>query len=209
VAALRGQVTLEFILLFGFFILLFLGVSFPMARDAYQGGYHLSATLEARSNLDALVSAMEAVQSQYPNASRTLSLTFSRPWRIETDTSTDGAAESSRLPGEFQNQEVVILYYRWENAEELPEGIHWNRTDSDGAWAALIETTDYVPESQWTPPLSGLVTAGDANAENTYFVNGTWTIQIAWDRSTLDDSSVFEQPDPDQKHLIFHLDRGS
>lgn len=125
----RGQVTIEFIIIFGFFILILVGASMTTALKSARASTDLDAVLEARENLNRIVSAVETVNALGPGAAQSITITSSlRSWEVNTNPPNDGTNPASKRP---------VLSYEigaWDSEEKVPSQLY--RIHS--GWGALV-----------------------------------------------------------------------
>ncbi len=70
----NGQITVEAILIIGFFIALFMAISMPVALQVVDSGKDTSAILEMRTNTDMILSAIKLVRAGGPGSVRTVKI---------------------------------------------------------------------------------------------------------------------------------------
>lgn len=81
----NAQITIETILIIGFFLLILVGITIPMGFKASDASRDASRVLEMRNNLDKITTAIKAVQALGPGAVRTVGITSnSRSWALAT-----------------------------------------------------------------------------------------------------------------------------
>ncbi|WP_456475172.1 hypothetical protein [Candidatus Pyrohabitans sp.] len=79
----NAQITLETILIIGFFLLILVGITIPMSFKASDASRDASRVLEVRNNLDKITTAIKVVQVLGPGAVRTVRITSnSRSWAL-------------------------------------------------------------------------------------------------------------------------------
>lgn len=95
----RGQLTIEGILLMGFFILIFVGITFPAALRVSSSSEDIALILEAQSNLDRISSAVEAVAAGQKGTVRTVTIVSNMArWELNTNAPTDGINPTPKRP---------------------------------------------------------------------------------------------------------------
>ena len=103
----KGQVTIEGVLILGFFILIFVGVTFPAGVRMVSSSNDIAAITEARSNLDRISSAVELVAAGQGGTVRTVTIVSNLDnWEINTNAPTDGTNPTSKRP--VLNYEISI-----------------------------------------------------------------------------------------------------
>lgn len=79
----KGQITIEGILIFGFFILVFLGITFPAMLEAYRSTYDSAKVMEGERNLHTIVDAVKFVMATGPGTRKTCEIISNWDWKIE------------------------------------------------------------------------------------------------------------------------------
>ncbi len=74
----KAQVTIEYIVIIGIFIVLFAGVTLPMAFKASSASRDVELVVEMKDNLNKISSAIEIVNAQGYGSVRTVEITSSR-----------------------------------------------------------------------------------------------------------------------------------
>jgi hypothetical protein len=81
----RGQLTLEGILIMGFFIIIFLGISFPAMLQVHQASNDAVIVLEGRTNLDKISSSIMITRANGPGSVRIVTVkSSSLNWSISS-----------------------------------------------------------------------------------------------------------------------------
>lgn len=81
----KGQITIEGILIFGFFILIFVGISFPAMLKVYRASNDAAVVLEGRGNLNTVVSAVKVARTGGTGSVKTVTLkSASKNWKISS-----------------------------------------------------------------------------------------------------------------------------
>ncbi len=128
----RGQVTIEGILLMGFFILIFLGISFPSALRVSSSSNDVAAIMEAQNNLNKISSAVEAVVAGQKGTVRTVTIVSNiEKWEINTYAPTDGINPTSKRP--VLNYEIGI----WGSDEDVPGQLYRIHSGANASWGAV------------------------------------------------------------------------
>ncbi len=107
----EAQITIETVILIGFFLLVLVGVTITLNFNVSSAGRDASRALEMRSNLDAIVSAIEAVQALGPGAERTF-------W-IVSNQKTWGIV-AGEIPG-YTQKGSLSYWVRWESRHGVPD----------------------------------------------------------------------------------------
>ena len=94
-----AQVTIEGILIMGFFILIFVGITFPSGARMALSSNDVAAITEARGNLDKILSALEMAAAGQKGTVRTVTIVSNLDnWEINTNAPTDGTNPTSKRP---------------------------------------------------------------------------------------------------------------
>ncbi|MFQ6137302.1 MAG: hypothetical protein ACE5PM_09010 [Candidatus Hydrothermarchaeales archaeon] len=152
----KGQITLEAILIIGLFILIFVGISMPMAFRAYDSTTDTSSILEAQDNLDAVVGTIEMVVAGGPGSVRTITVRSTiANWGI--------AAYDADNP----NGDTLTYWLRWSSADAVPSEVITNT--GNNTWGGIsVASIDGV--SGGGTPSEFLFQADDGV--------GTWKIKV-------------------------------
>jgi uncharacterized protein (UPF0333 family) len=101
----RGQITIEAILIFGMFILLFVGVTFPHMLTVYRHSNDASAVLEGKNNLNAIANAIILVRNGGPGTVKTVPITSSiKNWGLRA----------------YESGHTLVYAIEWGNADKVP-----------------------------------------------------------------------------------------
>jgi uncharacterized protein (UPF0333 family) len=130
----KGQVTIEGILILGFFILIFVGITFPSALRISGYSNEVVSILEAQNNLDKISGAVEMVAAGQKGTVRTVTIVSNiNNWEINTNAPTDGTNPTSQRP--VLNYEMGI----WES-DDVPGQLYRIRysSDTNSGWGAVV-----------------------------------------------------------------------
>jgi uncharacterized protein (UPF0333 family) len=128
----KGQVTIEGVLILGFFILIFVGVTFPAGVRMVSSSNDVATITEARSNLDKISSAVELVAAGQRGTVRTVTINSNLAnWEINTNAPTDGSNPTSKRP--VLNYEVSI----WDSINNVPGQLYRIRTSGNSSFGAV------------------------------------------------------------------------
>lgn len=158
----RGQVTIEGILILGFFILIFVGITFPAALRVSSSSNDIAVIMEAQNNLNKISSAVEMVAAGQKGTVRTVTIVSNiNNWEINTNAPTDGTNPTSQRP--VLNYEISI----WESGN-VPGQLYRIRS----GWGAV--TVLEIPGVS-TGNSSGL---GIRSCAHTGDGKGSWDVRI-------------------------------
>jgi hypothetical protein len=131
----KGQVTIEGILILGFFILIFVGITFPSALRISGYSNEVVSILEAQNNLDKISGAVEMVAAAQRGTVRTVTITSNiNNWEINTNAPTDGTNPTPKRP--ILNYEIGI----WKSDDGVPGQLYRIRysSDTNSGWGAVV-----------------------------------------------------------------------
>ncbi len=149
----RAQITLEFIVIIGIFMIIFTGVTLPMAFKVSSASRDNAIVLEMKSNLNNIASAVEVVGAQGYGSTRTVEITSDmNNWGI------------SAYP-DYLNR-TLVYYVNFSSNSGIPTEIKTDVTDI-GALGTYIEG---VEENNGTLANSFYYFNGNGN--------GTWKVRI-------------------------------
>ena len=103
----EAQITIETVILIGFFLLVLVGVTITLNFNVSSAGRDASRALEMRSNLDAIVSAIEAVQALGPGAERTF-------WIVSNQ-------KTWGIVAGYPQEDSISYWVRWESRHGVPD----------------------------------------------------------------------------------------
>lgn len=159
----RGQVSIEAILLIGFFVLIFVSITFPAALKVSSASNDVAAVMEAQSNLNKVSSAVEAVAVGQRGTVRTITIVSNiANWEINTNALTDGTYT-------ILNYEIGI----WNSTADVPPQLYRIRSGGDGTgWGAVTVLTK--------TGISTGSSAGLGQRKCSHLGNGkgTWTVRV-------------------------------
>lgn len=79
----KAQVTLEYLIVLGLFIVIFAGITLPMAFKSASASRDIDVVMEMKQNLDKIASAIELTAAQGYGSVKTVEITSSRKsWRL-------------------------------------------------------------------------------------------------------------------------------
>ncbi|MBU2559534.1 hypothetical protein KKA03_01410 [archaeon] len=129
----KGQVTIEGVLILGFFILIFVGVTFPSGIRMVSYSNEITAITEAQNNLNIISSTLELVASGQRGTVRTVAITSNLAnWEINTNAPTDGINPTSKKP--VLNYEVSI----WDSNDDVPGQLYRIRSSGNSSFGAVV-----------------------------------------------------------------------
>lgn len=164
----RGQVSIEAILLIGFFVLIFVSITFPAALKVSSASNDVAAVMEAQSNLNKVSSAVEAVAVGQRGTVRTITIVSNiANWEINTNAPTDGINPTPNRP--ILNYAVGI----WNSTADVPPQLYRIRSGGDGTgWGAVTVLTK--------TGISTGSSAGLGQRKCSHLANGkgTWTVRV-------------------------------
>jgi uncharacterized protein (UPF0333 family) len=133
----KGQVTIEGILILGFFILIFVGITFPAALRVAGSSNDIAVIMEAQNNLNKISSAVEMVAAGQKGTVRTVTIVSNiNNWEINTNAPTDGGVINPTSKRPILNYEIGI----WESDDEVPGQLYRIRysSDTNSGWGAVV-----------------------------------------------------------------------
>jgi len=140
----RGQITIEGILLMGFFILIFIGVSFPAAIKVYRASNEASIILEARANLDKIANTIVTVRAGGPGSIKTVTVkSSSSNWSL------------SAYDDDNPNGDVLTYWTQWSSASDVPTELIRN-----GVYGGIGKNSIEGISTTGTKSSTGLLEAG-------------------------------------------------
>lgn len=111
----NAQVTIEGLLIVGFFILIFIGISLPAGLKVASSSNDVAAVTEAQNNLNRISSAVEMVAAGQKGTVRTVAIVSNLDnWQLNTNAPTDGINPTSKRP--VLNYEISI----WDSDADVP-----------------------------------------------------------------------------------------
>ena len=131
----KGQVTIEGILILGFFILIFVGITFPAALRVSSSSNDVAVIMEAQNNLNKISSAVEMVAAGQKGTVRTVTIVSNiNNWEINTNAPNGSINPSPKRP--ILNYEIGI----WESDDEVPGQLYRIRysSDTNSGWGAVV-----------------------------------------------------------------------
>ncbi|MEE8400900.1 MAG: hypothetical protein V3R86_01945 [Candidatus Hydrothermarchaeaceae archaeon] len=176
----RGQLTIEGILLMGFFILIFVGITFPAALRVSSSSEDIASILEAQSNLDRISSAVEAVAAGQKGTVRTVTIVSNMgSWELNTNAPTDGINPTPKRP--ILNYEIGI----WGSVGDVPGQLYRIRP----GWGAITVLD--------IPGVSNGESASldERTCSHSFDGEGTWDIRIENAANTSAPYIVFDPSD--------------
>jgi uncharacterized protein (UPF0333 family) len=124
----NAQVTIEGVLILGFFILVFVGITFPAALRVSSSSNDVAAITEAQNNLNKISSAVEMVAAGQKGTVRTVTIVSNiANWEVNTNAPTDGTNPTSKRP--VLNYEISI----WDSDDDIPAQLYRIRS----GWGAV------------------------------------------------------------------------
>jgi len=177
----RGQVTIEGILLMGFFILIFVGISFPAALKVSSSSNDIAAVTEAQNNLNKISSAVEAVAAGQKGTVRTVTIVSNiKNWEINTNAPTDGINPTPKRP--ILNYEISI----WDTNDDVPGQLY--RIHSGWGAVTVLDISGVSTGESEVPGQRSCSHQGDGK--------GTWDVRIENAASTSAPYIVFDTATP-------------
>ena len=129
----KGQVTIEGILILGFFILIFVGVTFPAGIRTANSANDVAAVTEAQNNLNKISSAVGLVAAGQKGTVRTITITSNiDSWEINTNAPMDGINPTSKRP--ILNYEISI----WNSNDDVPGQLYRIHASGNSSWGAVV-----------------------------------------------------------------------
>ncbi len=180
----RGQVTIEGVLILGFFILIFVGITFPSAVRVSGYSNEISAITEAQSNLNKISSAVELVAAGQKGTVRTVTIVSNiDSWGINTNAPTDGINPTSKRP--ILNYEIGI----WSSTDDVPRQLYRIRTSGNSSWGAVtVLEMSGVSNGESASP-------GQRSCSHATNGMGTWDVRIENAASSSAQYIVFDTDD--------------
>ena len=115
----NGQVSIEAVLILGFFILILVGVTYPAAIRSAVWSNDIAVVTEAQGNLDKMSGALEFVAAGQKGTVRTVTITSNIVnWKINTNAPMDGTNPTPRRP--ILNYEISI----WDTDSQVPAQLY-------------------------------------------------------------------------------------
>jgi|Deesub1362A_J573_1020465.scaffolds.fasta_scaffold00350_39 uncharacterized protein (UPF0333 family) len=146
----KGQMTMEGILIMGFFILIFVGISFPAMIKVYKASNDASIILESRENLDKISKAIEMVRANGNGSIRTVTIkSSSLNWSI------------SAYDSDNPNNDILTYWIKWKTTDRVPSELIKNGS-SGGLGKNSIE---------------GVSSSGNESSSG-YLSPGTYSVKI-------------------------------
>ena len=165
----------------GFFILIFVGVTFPVGIRMVSSSNDIAAITEAQSNLDKISSAVEMVAAGQKGTVRTVTIVSNLDnWEINTNAPTDGSNPTSKRP--VLNYEISI----WNASGNVPGQLKRIRS----GWGAV--TVLDVPGVS-TGESAGL---GQRSCGRIGDGKGSWAVRIENAANTSSPYIAFNAADP-------------
>lgn len=128
----NAQITVEGILLMGFFILIFVGISFPAALRVSSSSNDVMTITEAQNNLNKISSAVEMVAAGHKGTVRTVTIVSNiESWEINTNAPMDGINPTSKRP--ILNYEISI----WDSNADVPGQLYRIHSGDNVSWGAV------------------------------------------------------------------------
>lgn len=140
----RGQMTIEGLLLFGAFVLIFVAFSMPHAIDAFRGSSQVATVTEMQHNHDKIMGAINLARNGGPGTVKTTEITVSTDsWTLR------GYDDSYGQP--FRGE--LNYWVQWSSAEDVPPSIQaW----ANQGWGyVMVDDIDGIvvdPETSLCPP---------------------------------------------------------
>jgi type II secretory pathway pseudopilin PulG len=181
----RGQVTIEGVLILGFFILIFVGITFPSGIRMVSYSNDIAAITEAKNNLNVISSALEMVASGQKGTVRTITITSNvANWEINTNAPMDGINPTPKRP--VLNYEVSI----WGSNSDVPGQLYRIRTSGNSSFGAVVALE--IPGVS-TGEANGL---GQRSCSHTGGGTGSWDVRIENAANSTAPYIVFDTADP-------------
>jgi uncharacterized protein (UPF0333 family) len=159
----NGQVSIEAVLILGFFIMILVGVTYPAAIRSAVWSNDVAAVTEAQSNLDRISSAVEFVAAGQKGTVRTVAITSNiANWTINTNAPMDGTNPTSKRP--ILNYEISI----WDTDSQVPGQLY--RINSGWGAVTVLDITGVS-----TGEASGL---GERSCSHAGNGEGSWDVRI-------------------------------
>lgn len=180
-----GQVTIEGVLILGFFILIFVGVTFPAGIRMSSSSNDIAAVTEAKNNLNTISSAIELAAAGQRGTVRTVTIKSNvANWQINTNAPMDGTNPTPQRP--VLNYEISI----WESNSLVPGQLYRIRASGGSSFGAVTKLE--IPGVS-TGEAAGL---GQRSCTHTGNGEGTWDVRIENDSNTTAPYIVFNTADP-------------
>lgn len=180
----KGQVTIEGVLILGFFILIFVGITFPSGIRMVSYSNDVAAITEAKNNLNKISSALELVASGQIGTVRTVTITSNvANWEINTNAPADGINPTSKRP--ILNYEISI----WNSNANVPGQLYRIRTSGNSSFGAV--TALEMPGVS-TGEAVGL---GQRSCSHTGDGVGSWDVRIENNATSTAPYIVFDTSD--------------
>ncbi len=180
----RGQISIEGILLLGFFILIFVGITFPSAIRVSGSSSEIAAIMEAQNNLNTISSAVGLVAAGQRGTVRTVTIVSKiEKWEINTNAPTDGINPTSKRP--VLNYEIGI----WGSDEDVPRQLYRIHSGANASWGAVtVLNISGVSTGESASP-------GQRSCSHQGDGKGTWDVRIENAASTSSPYIVFNTTD--------------
>ena len=163
----KGQVSIEAVLILGFFILIFAGITNPAGIRSAVWSNDVAAVTEAQANLDKISSAVEFVAVGQKGTVRTVTIVSNiKNWEINTNAPMDGANPTPRRP--VINYEISI----WRSVDNIPGQLYRIQTIGGNVWGA-VTVLDITGVS--TGEAAGL---GERSCSHVGNGEGSWDVRI-------------------------------
>jgi uncharacterized protein (UPF0333 family) len=180
----RGQISIEGILLLGFFILIFVGITFPSAIRVSGSSNEIAAIMEAQNNLNTISSAVGLVAAGQRGTVRTVTIVSKiEKWEINTNAPTDGINPTSKRP--VLNYEIGI----WGSDEDVPRQLYRIHSGANASWGAVtVLNMSGVSTGESASP-------GKRRCSRPVGGKGTWDVRIENAANTSSPYIVFNTTD--------------
>lgn len=176
----KGQVSIEGILILGFFILIFVGVTFPAGIRMTSSSNNIAVITEAQNNLNIISSTVEMVAAGQRGTVRTVKITSNVDnWEINTNAPTDGLNPTSKRP--VLNYEIST----WNSSGDVPGQLYRIRS----GWGAV---TELEISGVSTGESAGL---GQRSCRHEGDGKGSWDVRIENNANTTAPYIVFNTAD--------------
>jgi len=157
-----GQISIEAIIIFGMFVIILIGISFPVALKTQSASNDAAIILEARKNLNTIVSTIETVRAQGSGAVTTVAITSnSAKWQINTNAPAGENVINPYPSSPVLGYEISI----WSSNAEVPKQLYRIRSGYGALAVFNISGISNGPSGQRTCNFDG-------NGK------GTWNIRV-------------------------------
>jgi uncharacterized protein (UPF0333 family) len=163
----KGQVTIEGVLILGFFVLIFVGVTFPAGLLSAGSANDVAAVTEAQNNLNKISSAVGLVSAGQKGTVRTVTIISNiASWEINTNAPMDGINPTSKRP--VLNYEVSI----WGSNADVPGQLYRIRSSGNSSWGAVVvlDMPGVSTGESESPGMRSCARTGDGK--------GSWDVRI-------------------------------